>query len=329
MSIRFYQLAVFCFWLATATWLISTKLMPALRRGDPPNHHAASVAKLANTPPVIWDIKWNFQSVGWAANKIITNHAGQIELLSRLQFTSWPKSNSNAASWLSKQLTEIGKQGGGFQMQLTNRSVLDDDYRLKTLQSIITLGSDPEMSSPWIRIDGDVHDNQLQLAFHLGNRHLGNRTIPIRSDCLIDSEISPYGFMPRLRMHQEWTAYQISPLRSPMGPQTPIVAKVERFEPLVWENQTTDTFLITYRRDEGSGSRSVEDYLGRLWVRPDNGMVLQQEIVLLGSHIRLVRQTPKAAEPLIRRLEQNWNAACNNIDLKKTAHPIDERSGKP
>ena len=116
-------------------------------------------------------------------------------------------------------------------------------------------------------------DNQLRLAFHLGNRHLGSRTIPIRPDCLINSEISPYGFMPRLRMHQEWTTYQISPLRSPMGPQTPIVAKVERFEPLVWENQTTDTFLITYRRDEGSGSRSVEDYLGRLWVRPDNGMV--------------------------------------------------------
>ena len=330
MPIRFYQITVICFWLSTATWLVSTKLIPALRRGNPPNHHAASVAKLAGIPPVIWDMKWNFHPVGWAANKIIKNHSGQIEVLSRLQFTDWPKSESTSSSWLSKQLTELGNQRGGFQLKLTNRSVLDEDYQLKFIQSIITLGGDDlSHTIPWIRIQGDVNGDELELAFYLGERPLGKRTIPIRANCLVSSEISPYGFMPRLRMHQQWTTYQINPLRPPLSPQPPIVAKVERFEPLIWKNQLTDTFLIVYRKDEGSGTRASEDYLGRLWVKPEDGMVLQQEIMMLGSRVTLVRRDSNIHDELRTQLEQDWHASCDPIDLGRGAHPNHDGTPRP
>lgn len=316
MSIRFYQLAVICFWLSTVTWLVSTKLVPALRRGDPPNHHAVSVARCVGGSPVIWDMKWNFYPVGWAANKVIRNDQGQIELLSRLQFTDWPKNNSAISSWLLKQLADWGdNEIDGFQMQLTNRSILDGNHQLQQLNSAITLGrGGPIASVPWMQIQGKVVKDKLLLSFQLGDRHLGDRAIPIRSHSLISSEISPHGFMPRLRIHQEWSTYQISPLRPPTSPQLPIVAKVERYEPMIWDNKIIETFLVIYRKDEGSGSRSADDHLGRLWVRPDNGMVLKQEVVLLGSRFTLVRRTAEAAGQLATELDENWDAQSSNSD---------------
>ena len=100
------------------------------------------------------------------------------------------------------------------------------------------------------------------LAFHLRDRMLGERTILIRPHSLVSSEISPHGYMPRLRIRQRWTTYQVSPLRPPTSPQGTIVATVERYDPMIWNGKLVETLLVVYRKDEGSGSRSADEYLG-------------------------------------------------------------------
>ena len=145
------------------------------------------------------------------------------------------------------------------------------------------------------------------LAFHLRDRMFGERTIPIRPHSLISSEISPHGYMPRLRIRQRWTTYQVSPLRPPTSPQGTIVATVERYDPMIWNGKLVETLLVVYRKDEGSGSRSADEYLGRLWVRPDNGMVLKQEIMLLGSRFTLQRREDREATRLAENLQENWS----------------------
>jgi len=181
MSIRFYQITVLCFWISTVAWLLATKVMPVLHRGEPPNHHAATVAHLIDNVPVIWDMKWNFHSVGWAANHVVKTPEGQLELLSRLQFTDWPKADAMSSSWLLEQLSDWGGPPGDFNLRLTNRSLLDNDYQLQQLDSSIHLGmKQSAQNPPWMQIQGKVDGNALKLSFQLGNRTLGERTIPIR-----------------------------------------------------------------------------------------------------------------------------------------------------
>ncbi len=317
MSIRFYQITVVCFWLATMSWLLVSKLMPALHRGDPPNHHAATAAQLLDNMPVIWDMRWNFHSVGWAANHVAETPNGELELLSRLQFTDWPKTDVAASAWLLEQLADWGRRSEDFNLELANRSLLDSDYSLKELSSSIFLGKRTASGmDPWMQIAGKVEGDELQLSFQLGNRLLGKRAVPLRSHSLISSEISPHGYMPRLRIRQRWSTYQISPFRPPTSPQGTIVATVERYDPMIWNNQLVETLLVVYRRDEGSGSRSADEYLGRLWVRPDNGMVLKQEIVLLGSRFTLLRRVDDQAQSLALELQKNWDAVARSQSLE-------------
>ncbi|MEK6270700.1 MAG: hypothetical protein N2B57_08100 [Planctomycetales bacterium] len=317
MSIRFYQVAVVCFWISTTTWLLLTKVMPVLYRGEPPNHHAATVSQLIDNLPVIWDLKWNFHSVGWAANHVVQSPEGQLELLSRLQFSDWPKADAATSSWILEQLSNWGGHSGNLYLQLTNRSLLDENHQLKELKSSIYLVEEPKAKdAPWMEIQGTVDGNTLMLSFHLGDRMLGERSIPLRPHSLISSEISPHGYMPRLRIRQSWTTYQISPLRPPTSPQGTIVATVERYDPMIWNGRLVETLLVVYRKDEGSGSRSADEYLGRLWVRPDNGMVLKQEIILLGSRFTLQRREDEAAKIFARDLQEDWAGTPSLPDLK-------------
>jgi hypothetical protein len=330
MSIRFYQIAVFFFWTSTTAWLLTTKVMPVLYRGQPPNHHAATVSQLIDNAPVIWDLKWNYHSVGWAANHVIQTPEGQLEILSRLQFNEWPKADKLTSAWLLEKLSNWNGQSEQLHLQLTNRSLLNNEYQLKELNSSIHLTEQFNIKSrPWMRIRGIVEKNNLNLSFQLGDRLLGERTIPLRPHSLISSEISPHGYMPRLRIRQRWTTYQISPLRSPTSPQRTIVATVERYDPIIWNGRLAETLLVVYRKDEGSGSRAADEYLGRLWVRPDTGMVLKQEIILLGSRFTLLRREDGNAKRLALELQQDWTATATLKDSGKIEGDLKQRSHTP
>ncbi len=290
------------------SWLWVTKITPVLYRGDPPNHHAASVSQLIDKLPVVWDMKWNFRSIGWAANHVNETADGRLELLSRLQFNDWPHANETRSSWVMKQLSQWGYDTQDLQVKLTNRALLDANYSLREIESCIFLVDHSESNQmPWMRILGKVNKNRLMLAFHLEDRMLAERSIPIRSHSLISSEISPHGYMPRLRIGQRWSTYQINPLRPPTSSPGMIVATVERYDPMVWNGRLVETLLVVYRKDEGSGSRAAEQYLGRLWVRPDNGMVIKQEIMLLGSRLTLQRREDPEAKQMAKELLKGWS----------------------
>ncbi|NIP86580.1 MAG: hypothetical protein GTO03_13840 [Planctomycetales bacterium] len=157
-----------------------------------------------------------------------------------------------------------------------------------------------------MQIHGQVDDHHLILRFQAGDHIKLNRSIPLRRHALVADELSPRGFMPPLRLHQQWTTFQVSPLRAPTGLQSPIVAKVERFDGVIWDKRAVETLLVVYRKDPGAGSRTAEDYLGRMWVRPDDGMVLQQEVLILGSRLTFVRGTPEEARAMRDSLPADW-----------------------
>jgi hypothetical protein len=319
MASRIYPVAVVVFWISAMSWLVIAKVMPSLRRGDPPNHHLMSARQLRDNLPVVWDLRWNEHRIGWAATKVQDLTDDRTEILTQVRFTRWPDANGQGTtSWLMQQLAEWASTGASGRLCINNRARLDADGRLTSVDSSVSFG-DAADAQPWMKINGIVAGGHLNLEFRLGDQlddsPVASRSIPIRQQAMVANEISPRGYMPPLRLHQQWTTHHISPLRPPTGRQPPIIAKVERFEGMIWNNRAIETLLVVYRKDMGAGSRAADEYLGRMWVRPDDGMVLKQEVVVLGSRLVFVRRPAEAARPLAEMLDRQWSISPSQVDV--------------
>ena len=88
---------------------------------------------------------------------------------------------------------------------------------------------------------------------------------------------SPQTLLPGLHTGQTWNVPIYSPLRPPKAPLEILQATVEGSEPILWDGQTEEVWLVVYRNDAGAGLRNNESPRGQLWVRRD-GTVLKQEV---------------------------------------------------
>jgi hypothetical protein len=289
------------------------KVLPGLRRGDPPNHHLVSAKQMRESEPVVWHLKWNRHRIGWAATKVNELPEDRMEIRTRVQFEQLPLDKEDDSSWLMQKLAEWATPGAVRHLRFDNRTLLDHRGRLVAIWSSARF-NDFADAKPWMRVHGEFEDRRLKLRFRAGDNVAVSRSIPIRRNALVSDEVSPRGFMPPLRLHQQWTTFQVSPMRAPTGLQSPIVAKVERFDGIIWDNRAVETFLVVYRKDPGAGSQAADEYLGRMWVRPDDGMVLQQEVIILGSRLIFVRGTAEEARTLIESLDEDWAADEHNTD---------------
>ena len=67
MGNRAFHLVVGLLWLITMGWLLISKVLPPLRRGDPPSSRSTI---LETETPICWQLQWNGQPVGWAATHL-------------------------------------------------------------------------------------------------------------------------------------------------------------------------------------------------------------------------------------------------------------------
>jgi hypothetical protein len=65
-------------------------------------------------------------------------------------------------------------------------------------------------------------------------------------------------------------------------------ARVEGTQPILWNGQWVDTWLVVYRSDPGSSASQAKRSRGRMWVHPD-GTVLRQQVEILGGRLTFIR----------------------------------------
>lgn len=322
MASRIYSAAIILFWLATMTWLVVVKVAPALRRGEPPDYRVASVERMQDSLPVIWEIKWNYSPVGWAANRAARRPDGGSIIQSRVQFSEF-RTPTELPAGLRLLIEKLVGGTRTLTLRLDNTTQLSPSREFEFLDSSVRLHDDPR-EVPFIRIKGTVENNRLAMQFWVGGQESPtSKVVPIPPQSLVSDEFSPRGFLPNLRLHQEWTTYQVSPLPPP-GVQKVVTAKVEHYEPIAWNGAVTEALVVVYREDAGAGSWAADEYLGRLWVRPTDGMVLKQEIILLGARLTFVRGGEDENRELAEQLEREWSAAAR----KAARTAIDEATGQ-
>jgi hypothetical protein len=114
------------------------------------------------------------------------------------------------------------------------------------------------------------------------------------------------------------------PVYRPLSPDKPLEivhAEVRKDrESFLWNGVMQDVWYVEYRADGASDVGGDSHPKGAVWVRAEDGVVLQQQVMLFDSPLMFVRMTEQEAKDLTRRLTQregrHWWSVENESQVK-------------
>ncbi|MGQ9576258.1 MAG: hypothetical protein ACUVUC_13160 [Thermoguttaceae bacterium] len=294
MSSRWYNLAVVLLWLTTMGWLIRQKVLPSLLIGEPPNYQRILAAQ-KQSPPVGWRLLWNDRKLGWAVStpQLLPNDLTEIR--SHVHFSELPLEEL-IPDWLQGVLQPLDMRETRLTMDARSSLTFDPLGRLSQFESAI--GFQPKVDA--LKLRGRIDGAKMTLWIHCGDLPPSERELPAPRRVMLKDTLSPQSHLPGLRAGQRWTEEAYSPLRHSSSPAEILHATVEERTTIAWNGMTVDTWLVVYRSDPGSALGSAGSPRGRLWVR-DDGTILKQQVVILGSTLTFVRVSDEEAVQLARK----------------------------
>ncbi len=295
MHSRWYNVTVVALWLASMSWLLADKVLPPLLTGQPPNYRAILAAQEENKP-VGWKLSLNQHPLGWAVSVTQKYPDNTAEIRSRVMLEQLPL-DELVSGLLGEILRRSQVLRGSLHMDAQSNLLLDAQGKLKTFDSLVHL----EPLGEVIRLEGAIEGPQMSLSVRAGGSW-ERKELYFPTDGLLGDEMSPQVCLPNLHMGRSWKVPSINPLR-PNNPVELLEAKVEALEPLAWNGQTEDVWLVVIRPEAGASMGFRRAERGRLWVRRD-GTVLKQQTAFFNALLTFERLTDEQALRLAERLRQ-------------------------
>jgi len=315
MGTRTFNILVVVFWLAATSWLVITKIVPHVQRGNPPQYLVTQQKQKPRDEVVCWTIELAATHpdrahtggrLGWAASRVVPRSGGRTELLSRVQL--WRLPTDAMGGPMMRAMLGFARIDDRVEMGINSSIHLDNQSQLTRFESSVIIGDGPA----WCSITGTNNDGQLEVSARL----IKGEPQPVASYWLGDQSVvsdgnAPRGYMPDLTAGQSWKTQQLSPLKAGGAGDVSsedLEATVMRQEDILWDGHSERCWLVEFRRDLGAGSKWAETPLRQMWVRPSDGMVLREDIQILGRRLKFMRLPADSAARLSAALVQNWTA---------------------
>jgi hypothetical protein len=304
MENRWFTSMVVLTWLATTTWLVVSKVLPPLRRGEPPSYRSMYNADGQSDPPVGWEMSIGGKPLGWAITRVEPNGEKATRVYSHIHFDQIPLEEFSQA-WMRTIIRSALRSADTLQMDADSELQIDSLGHLSNFISTLH----PAGFSNTIRIRGRVQGSQLNISIEAGEGMYHFETY-LPADSLVADELSPQPRMVGLHLGQEWTVPVFSPLRDPTMnlPIEILQAKVESRDLLMWDDKAVPVNVVVYRADSGSALSSTQLPRSKLWVC-DDGTVLKQEVAILKAKLLFSRLSTERSALLdlkSREEEANW-----------------------
>ncbi len=290
MNSTWYNVAVVLLWVASMSWLVSQKVMPALLVGEPPSYRTIVRAQQGQ-PHAGWRMAVNDREVGWALNTTVPLPREMTEVRSLVHFNDLPLEEMTPG--LLRPLL-VPEEGWPDRLKLEARSTLSFDPLERLSQFVSSVGF--EGLDDVIKVRGTLDGPELALSVHSGD-FTYQTELNLPEEALLTDALAPQTHLPNLREGQKWNVRVYSPLRPPNSPVELLQAKVEGKRTIEWDGRLVEAWLVVYRADPGAASAAARSARGRLWVRGD-GTVLKQEATLFGSTMSFVRLSGTEAAAL-------------------------------
>jgi hypothetical protein len=302
MYSRWFSVAVVMFWIATMGWLLQCKILPPLVVGDPPTYRTILADRQEAERPAGWMIQLDNKPLGWATSRPYLLDNGVTEFRSRVHLNRLPLEEITPG-WMKSLLRmvdsrELGQvalnvdlEGAleidplGRPIGFNSKASFGESTARRDAQGFLAPGESDARYS--ISIQGTVEGRQLKLKVRSGE-FVYNTSTYLSPDALMTDALTPQARLPELKVGQSWTVPIYSPLRPPTSPVEVLHARVERREPLVWQEQVLPTYLVVFHSDPGSEMTSHREARAKAWVSLD-GDVLKQEVILPASRMTFER----------------------------------------
>jgi hypothetical protein len=294
MESRWFNTVVVVFWATTMGWLFVTKILPPLRKGEPPNYLSVLAAEQSEPAEVRWRILWNDRAAGYATHKVVRLRTGDAEIHSSVQFDHLPLEDL-VPSLLHNQINQALGADAPLQLSWKSRLSIDAIGRLTGFRSDVRIDDLAVMT-----LDGAVEGTKLQVKASVASGDPLTTSFRLPNDALMGDAVSPQSFLPGLRLGQEWTVPVFNPLRPDSAIEV-LQATVPCDDWIVWNGEPIEARIVEIRSDPGSTPEVDTPVRTKLWVAP-TGKVLKQEVRILHSTIAFER-IPDDGKPV--RLRQS------------------------
>jgi hypothetical protein len=294
MYSRWYSASVVLLWLATMTWLVTQKVIPTLVVGEPPSYRTIVESQSGNSTEC-WRIRWNNRELGWAATAFVHLPHEMTEIRSRVHFDEVPLTDM-IPDFVQGMVGPVEQYEKQLEGDLDSTLTLDALGGLSRFESVLRL---PAVED-FIKVRGSVMDDRLSVWVHTGGMTTETE-VPLPRKTMVHDNLSPQARLPGLREGQTWTVEIYSPLRPPNSPLELLRATVDGIQPIPWNGQSVDTWVVVYRSDPGSSVSRANREKGRMWVHPD-GTVLRQQVEVLNSTLTFLRMSDQEALALARKV---------------------------
>lgn len=294
MFSRIFNGLVIVSWMLAMTWLLAEKVIPPMLGGDPPDYQSVLEPPKAEKLPDAWKLRWQQQTVGFAASRINTRPNGETDRLTFVELEDLP-----LEELLSEMLGPIAavvkplirdSSGLDLDMVIATRMTFDAKRRLSRFDTNIELSGVQD----FLTLKGTVQeDGQLKIVAQLSNGSPGSgptfkNSVQLPPEALVEGSLAPRPELKGLYIGQKWT---IPVFRSfpPNSPVQILQAEVEKHDYIMWDGDQVETKLVVYRTEAGSGVQATRDPVSREWVR-DDGAVLKQQVRFSGLELTFERE---------------------------------------
>ena len=303
MTSRPFIIFVVAFWLLSMGWLVTTKVLPALQQGTPPDINQEFAKKEEEPPPpVAWELTWNDKPIGTTVSQAYSDNGEPGEFRSLVQLRGLPVKEVaheflGGLSFLADSV--LGSAQARIDLTIATRLRLDWEGELEGFESSVR--SNEAMDLIFVR-GSRTEDDRLRLSLVSGDSSFD---VPQEFNLPPKSRYAE-AFSPRTRMQglsvgQKWTTPVVNPLATSNSVRL-VESLVESREIITWRDQPVETFTVVYRYDSGSGS-AARDPVGKAWVQ-DDGLVIRQELPIGTARIRFERTSDERAKELGEALER-------------------------
>jgi hypothetical protein len=281
MGNRIFVATVILLWTGTMSWLVAARILPPFFRGEPPSHGALTEAE-----PNCWQIELKGQKVGYAASQAVPGAAGTTEVHSRVRLDGielrklWP--------------FQVGSLGSGtIRLDSRTRLVIDSLGTLSSFDTKVQLTDVPLV----INVHGRVEGAQLKVTLQSGDtKH--DLSFPVPAQALLVSEFFPESKLLDLKVGRRWQQEIFSPFKTSLEI---VEAQVVAEGGIEHRGEQLNARRIEYRSLSSSGVAADNTLRSVLWVA-DDGLVLRQDLYLLGATLRFERCTERKMIKMAARL---------------------------
>lgn len=299
MPSKWYWVPALILWLTSTSWLLTTKILPTLNPGRPPDYAQLLPQIPVREPvPVRWSIRWNGSDIGWAENKISRRPDGTGQIVSEVQFRQLPVNEllGDVMGIVGRLITPWAEDLGQLDLRVLTKMEFDNYGALSRFTTNADVGELTEL----LQVEGHVAEDTLDLAARVQSGEdapteiYRNKEIALPPDALVADTFSPRPRLSSIRVGQTWTFQSYQPLM-PHSPLTLIEAKVEQEELIEWNGTMVRARKVAFRKDAGSGISSTRRPVSETWVMHD-GTVVRQDLWLANVKVQFVRM-PEVTSP--------------------------------